>query len=86
MDGESYDRTNTDITYLRLRDDLIHEANRLKAEIVVLGLMVEEERQRRPFRKSWTWLNAFQDRLDRELGHTLYRDHYLGEYLHTRFG
>lgn len=81
---ETYERTNTDVTYERLRDDLIHEAHRLKAEIVVLGLMLEEEHQLHRGRKPWTWLDSFQSRLDRELGHTLYRNTHLSEYLNSR--
>ena len=80
-DSETYERTNTDVTVERLRDDLIHEANRLKAEIIVLGQMLEEERQLRRGRQRWSWLDLYQERLNRQLGHTLYQNSFLLEFL-----
>lgn len=68
-------------TYAELRDDLEHEAHRLKAEIVALANLLEEERQLRPRRKPFDWLIKFENRLAAELGHRNHLNHYLGEWL-----
>lgn len=80
-DAETYTSTNTAVTYERLRDDLQHEANRLKDEIVVLATMLEKERQLRRRRESYAWFDDYLEQLAAYLGHQNYTNTHLGEYL-----
>ncbi len=83
-DDGTYENTNTEVSYLRIRDEIISAAAFLKAEIVVLGEMVEEERQLRPGRKRWNWIKNYRERLARELGHTNFGESVLEEHLNER--
>ena len=82
-DGETYDRTNTDVSYERLRDDLVHEANRLKAEVVTLAILLEREREKRR-RPAWSWLELFRELLAEQLGHRNHVDTHAEWYVASR--
>jgi hypothetical protein len=68
-------------TYESLRDDVLHEAHRLQAEVATLVLMLEESEQARRRRGPFDWLRRFEDRLAAELGHRNHKQHYVGEYV-----
>lgn len=82
-DAETYDRTNVDVTFERLRDDVLHEANRLKAEVATLTILLERERQLRR-RSPWSWLETFAEVLADQLGHQNHSSPYAIEYIGTR--